>query len=81
MNYDTALATLKKANIKYYTYDTPNKVPVKIVLSGYAAVTIPQLLDDLARYKLNPRETKVLSRKRRQQVSMFSTCCISIGGP
>ena len=62
-NYDTALATLKKANIKYYTYDTPDKVPVKIVLSGYAAVTIPQLLDDLERYKINPREAKVLSRK------------------
>ena len=33
-NFDLALKFLKDANIKYYTYDSLDKVPVKIVLQG-----------------------------------------------
>ena len=55
---------LKAADIKYYTYDTPDKVPVKIVLSGYPSVTISELLEDLTReHEIRPREAKVLSKK------------------
>ena len=37
-------------------------MPVKIVMSGYVPRSIPELMDDLAKNKINPREAKVLSR-------------------
>ena len=63
-SYEKVLGALKAADIKYYTYDRPDKVPVKIVLSGYPSVTIPELLDDLAEeHEIKPREAKMLSKK------------------
>ena len=61
--YGKVLAALKAGNINYYTHDPPDKVPVKIVLSGYVPKSIPELMDDLAVFKINPREARVLSRK------------------
>ena len=49
--YGKILAALKAANISYYTHDPPDTVPVKIVLSGYAPRSIPELMDDLERQK------------------------------
>ena len=63
-SYEKVFCALKAADIKYYTYGTPDKVPVKIVLSGYPSGTIPELLDDLAEeHEIKPREAKMLSKK------------------
>ena len=37
---------------------------MRIVLSGYPSVTIPELLEDLAEEQIKPREAKVLSKKK-----------------
>lgn len=59
--FEKVLSTLKAKHFKFYTHDRAEAVPVKIVLTGFPAVHVPELMGILAEYEINPREAKVLS--------------------
>lgn len=61
--YTKVLSVLKNGNVPYYSYDSREKTPVKIVLAGYISVNPSQLADVLAEYNVNPQEIRVISSK------------------
>ncbi|XP_038116633.1 uncharacterized protein LOC119768913 [Culex quinquefasciatus] len=61
-NYDKVLMVLKTNNVKYFTFDPAETVPVKIVLQGYTDRPVEDLAGHLADVNVHPRDIKVLSR-------------------
>lgn len=51
--YQKVCEVLKDGKIPFFTYDSRDKVPVKIVRTGYIPMTITQLADVLADYEVN----------------------------
>lgn len=63
--FEKVLKTLKDANIQYYTHDSPENLPVKVVVTGFSILVPPKEFVDviLAKKNIYPREAKVLSHK------------------
>lgn len=61
-NFDKVQMVLKLHNVKFYTFDLAQNVPVKIVLQGYQDRPIEDLTQHLADVGVHPRDIKVLSR-------------------
>lgn len=62
--FEEVQRVLKVGGVEYFTFDSPQSKPVKIVLSGYMAEPAEDLKKDLAAYDITPREVKILSRKQ-----------------
>lgn len=60
--FEKTLKVLKSKNVKYFTYDLSDAVPVKIVLQGFPLVAIPSLLRKLGRAGVQPIDVKLLSK-------------------
>ena len=61
-SFEKVKTLLVENKINFYTFDSPDKVAAKIVLTGYISVTIPQLKRVLADHDIFPREVRVLTR-------------------
>lgn len=59
--YQKVRTVLQNNNVPYYSYDSRDKAPVKIVLTGYVSVTPTQLAEVLADYNVNPQEIRAIS--------------------
>lgn len=62
--FEEVQRVLKAGGVEYFTFDSPQSKPVKIVLSGYMAEPVEDLKKDLADYDISPREIKILSKKQ-----------------
>ena len=62
--FEEVQRVLKEGGVGYYTFDTPQSKPVRIVLSGYMPEPVAELEKDLADHKITPKEIKILSQKQ-----------------
>lgn len=62
--FEEVKQVLKAGGVEFYTFDSPQSKPVKIVLSGYMPEPVAALKKDLADYNITPREIKILSQKQ-----------------
>lgn len=63
--FEKSMEALAKAGIPYYTHEPADQSAVKVVLSGYNIPSTPEeLKKSLKEQNVNPREAKVLSRKK-----------------
>lgn len=60
--FEKVKSTLKKGNINFYSYDSPEQAPVKIVLTGFIPETIEGVKETLAAHDVKPRDIKLLSK-------------------
>lgn len=59
--FDKTVSVLKKMDVKFFTHNTPEKIPIKFVLSGLPLMEISEVKQELRQSNILPRDIKILS--------------------